>query len=55
MLIPPIPVHASGNLILEIEDIGAFGNQPVETDYYPYTIYMGFHGSYLIPANTGRH
>lgn len=50
MLIPPIPVHASGSLIFEVEDLGVFGlsNDP---DYYPYTIYFGFHGTYLIPAN----
>ena len=49
MLIPPIPVHASGSLIFEVEDIGIFAaSQP---NYYPYTIYFGFHGSYLIPAN----
>ena len=49
MLIPPIPVHASGSLIFEVEDLGIFGNQPVEPLYYPYTIHFGFHGSLLIP------
>lgn len=51
MLIPPIPVHASGSLIFEVEDIGVFGG-PIDPDYYPYTIHFGFHGTYLIPANT---
>lgn len=48
-LIPPIPVHASGSLMFEIEDIGIFGS-PMDPDYYPYTIHLAFHGSYLIPA-----
>ena len=52
MLIPPVPVHSTGSLIFEVEDLGIFGNQPVEPDYYPYTIYFAFHGTYLIPANT---
>lgn len=54
MLIPPVPVHASGSLIYEVEDIGEFGTgpEPVPPNYYPYTIHFAFHGSLLIPANT---
>lgn len=50
-LIPAVPVHASGSLIFEIEDLGVFGGSN-DPDYYPYTIYLAFHGTYLIPANT---
>lgn len=49
MLIPPIPVHASGSLLYEIQD-AASGPISGPTYIYPYTIYFGFHGSYLIPA-----
>lgn len=53
-LIPPVPIHASGTLIYEVEDVGVYANDPSEPlPTYPYTIYFGFHGSYLIPANTG--
>ena len=41
-IIPPIPVHASGSLIYEIEDSGL-------GTLYPYTIHFGFNGTYLIP------
>jgi hypothetical protein len=44
-LIPPIPIHANGSLIYEIEDQGL-----LDPTHYPYTIYFGFHGAYLIPA-----
>ena len=50
MLIPPIPVDASGSLIYEVEDLGAPTGAPA--NYYPYTIYFAFHGSLLIPAET---
>lgn len=51
-LIPPVPIHASGTLIYEIEDVGVYSNDPLEPiPTYPYTIHFGFHGSYLIPAN----
>ena len=49
MLIPPIPVHANGNLFYEIEDIGWGLDGPAAWSY-PYTIHIGFHGSYLIPV-----
>lgn len=44
-LIPPIPVHATGSLIFEVEDPLA-----LTVNNYPYTIHFGFHGAYLIPA-----
>jgi hypothetical protein len=44
-LIPPVPLHANGSLIYEIEDI-FFGN----LTRYPYTIHLAFYGNYLIPA-----
>jgi hypothetical protein len=47
-LIPPIPVHASGSLIFEVEDLGFYQPAPPNPSY-PYTIRFGFHGSYLIP------
>ena len=46
-LIPPIPVHATGSLIYEIEDLG--GVSPGGGGSVPYTIYLGFHGTYLFP------
>ena len=49
MLIPPVPIHATGSLIYEIEDSGIGTN--IEITYVPYTIYLAFIGSYLIPAN----
>jgi hypothetical protein len=52
-VIPPIPVHANGTLLFEVEDIGVFG-KPMDPDYYPYTIYFGFHGSYLTPVNPAQ-
>ena len=45
-LIPPIPVHATGSLIYEIEDLGL---RPPSTTLFPYTIHLGFQGSYLFP------
>lgn len=44
-LIPPIPIHANGSLIYEIEDMGLR-----DLTHYPYIIHLGFHGAYLIPA-----
>jgi hypothetical protein len=44
-LIPPINIHANGSLIYEIEDTGL-----KDPSTYPYIIYLGFHGAYLIPA-----
>jgi len=44
-LIPPIPIHANGSLIYEIQDAGFH-----DATHYPYVIYLGFHGAYLIPA-----
>lgn len=46
-LIPPVPVHANGSLIFEVED---FPPEPAGLPNYPYTIHLGFHGAYLIPA-----
>lgn len=43
-LIPPIPIHSTGSLIFEVEDLGA---RP--TQFYPYTLHLGFHGTYLFP------
>ena len=43
-LIPPIPVHATGSLIYEVEDLGFR-----QTQFYPYTMHLGFHGTYLFP------
>lgn len=44
-LIPPIPIHANGSLIYEVEDMGLR-----DATHYPYIIHFGFHGAYLIPA-----
>src|SRR5215472_1254092 len=46
-LIPPVPVHASGTLIFEVEDMGVWFPP---AGALPYTIHFGFHGSYLIPV-----
>jgi hypothetical protein len=43
-LIPPIPFSAGANIMFEVED---FSGQA------PYTINFAFHGSYLIPVQTG--
>jgi hypothetical protein len=51
-LIPPVIVHANGSLIYEVEDMG-FGN-PMDLDYFPYTIHFAFNGSYLIPPNEAQ-
>ena len=40
-LVPPIMYGASSSILVEVEDVS--NNQP-------YTIFMGFHGSYLIPV-----
>lgn len=48
-LIPPIPVHASGSIIYEIEDANSV--DPTLGIFTPYTIAMAFHGSYLIPVD----
>ena len=51
-LIPPVPVHANGSLIYELEDspISPGGHDP-----YPYIVHLGFHGVYLIPVTgSGR-
>jgi hypothetical protein len=54
MLVPPIPVHASGSLIFEVEDMRPLVDPLNQINpYFPYTIQFGFHGSLLIPANTG--
>lgn len=51
-VIPPVPVHATGSLVFEIEDIQAL---PTGMPAYPYTIHLGFHGAYLIPVvGSGR-
>lgn len=47
-LIPPIPVHGTGSLIYEIEDIGFYATSHPE--FYPITIHLGFVGNYLFPA-----
>jgi hypothetical protein len=56
-LIPPVPVNSSGTLFFEIEDMGLNALGPQDSfqgvtpqNYVPYTIYFGFHGSYLIPV-----
>jgi hypothetical protein len=50
-LIPPIPVPANGTLMYEIEDMGLSDPlDQLESDFYPYTLYFGFHGSYLFPV-----
>ena len=52
MLIPPIPVHASGSLIFEVEDMRPLVDPLNQINpYFPYTIQFGFHGSLLILAN----
>jgi hypothetical protein len=40
-LVPPVPMHAAGTLVFEIEDVSGVT---------PYTICLGLHGTYLIPA-----
>ena len=45
-LIPPVPVHATGSLIYEVEDLGPHS---LVLPFAPYTVYLGFHGSYLFP------
>lgn len=48
-LIPPVPVHANGSLIYEVEDM-TLTTGPQD---FPYTVHIGFHGAYLIPAVGG--
>ena len=51
-LIPPVPIHASGSLIYDLQDVQAL--PPVPPDY-PYTIHLAFYGVYLIPVTgSGR-
>jgi hypothetical protein len=46
-LIPPVPIHAAGSLVYEIEDVQGL---PPGPPAYPYTIHLSFYGAYLIPA-----
>ena len=46
-LIPPVPIHANGSLVYDLQDVQAL--PPVPPDY-PYTIHLAFYGAYLIPA-----
>lgn len=46
-IIPPVPVHANGSLVFEIQDIGALAGVP---GAYPYILHLAFYGNYLIPA-----
>jgi hypothetical protein len=48
-VIPPLPIAANGSLMIEVVDMNLPHTNP---DYYPYTIYFGFHGTYLIAAQT---
>ena len=48
-LIPPIPIPHNGTIFYDVEDMGLGSADP---DYFPYTIYFGFHGSYLYPSQT---
>ena len=45
-LIPPVPIHSTGTIVYEVEDLGIF---PIPA-LYPYTIHFGWQGSYLFPA-----
>lgn len=45
-LIPPVPFHANGDMIFEIEDLG----NNFATNF-PYVIHFAFHGSLLIPLD----
>ena len=45
-LIPPVPIHSTGTVVYEVEDLG-FLPAPAN---YPYTIHFGWQGSYLFPA-----
>lgn len=47
-LIPPVPVPANGTLFIDIEDMGF--QDPIQTWYFPYTVHLVFHGTYLIPT-----
>ena len=48
-IIPPVPVHANGSLVFEIEDIDV--TQLVAPAIaYPYVLHIAFYGNYLIPA-----
>lgn len=47
-VIPPISYAAGGSITFEIEDIGSNVGNPLFV--FPYTINLGFHGSYLIPV-----
>lgn len=48
-VIPPVPVHATGSLIYEIEDTILSTPGPIPNPI-PYIIHLGFHGSYLFPV-----
>lgn len=45
-MIPPVPIHANGSLVYEIEDLSALAGPGT----YPYIIHLAFYGNYLIPA-----
>lgn len=47
-LIPPVPVHANGSLVMDIEDLSQLAGMTGQV--YPYVIHMAFYGNYLIPA-----
>jgi hypothetical protein len=47
-IIPPVPVHATGSLLYEVEDLGLRPNLPT---LFPYIIHFGFHGAYLFPPD----
>lgn len=46
-LIPPVPIHSTGTIVYEVEDLGFRQNLPA---HFPYTIHFGWQGSYLFPA-----
>lgn len=48
-LIPPVPIHANGSLVMEIQDLDI--TQAVAPAIaYPYVLHLAFYGNYLIPA-----
>lgn len=50
MLVPPVPVPANGTMFYDVEDLALA--DPGDLDYYPYTIFFSFHGTYLYPSQT---
>lgn len=46
-LIPPVPIHSTGTIVYEVEDLGFRPNLPT---LFPYTIHFGWQGTYLFPA-----